>query len=320
MIKIRREVKIGAVMFMALFLLIWGINYLRGTDIFSKQIIFYSFYEETNNLIETNPVSISGVQIGHVDKIFLHPDGSGNVVVKCIVRRIIDIPDNSTALMHSSSITGSRHIELILGDSSDKIESGDTLASKIQPGLQQEITQNILPLAGKIENILLRADTIITEISHLFTEDARKNLSETIDDLHKSMASIQQITHVADTTFVNSAAKLASIINNAESISANLEKNNETLTHFFQNLESITDTIASADVAQTINNANKTLESFSHIMEKIDRGEGSLGLLVNDDSLYINLSRTSKELELLLDDIRENPRKYINVSVFGRKD
>ncbi len=320
MTKISREVKIGIVVTIALFILIWGINYLSGTNIFTKQTSFYTVYEETSNLIETNPVSVSGVQIGHVDRIFLHPDGSGNVVVKCIIEKTIEIPDNSIALMHSSSITGSRHIEMILGDSKTYIESGDTLDSSIQPGLQQEISQNILPLANKIEKILVRADTILEEVGLLFTEEARKSLSETIDDLHKSMASIKNITHTADSTFINSAEKLAAIINNAESISANLEKNNETLSHIFQNLESITDTVASADIAQTINNANKSLASFNQVMEKVDRGEGSLGMLVNDDSLYINLSKSSQELDLLLEDIRNNPRKYINVSVFGRTE
>ena len=121
MIKVRREVKIGIVITMALFLFIWGINFLKGTDIFTKQLVFFAVYEETNNLIETNPVSISGVHIGHVDKIFLHPDGSGHVVVKCIIKRAIEIPDNSIARLNSSAITGSRHIDMILGDSPENI-------------------------------------------------------------------------------------------------------------------------------------------------------------------------------------------------------
>ncbi len=318
--KIKREVKIGIVIASSLFLFIWGINYLKGTGIFSKQITFYVLYEETSGLIETNPVSISGVKIGHVDRIFLHPDGSGNVVVRCIGDRKIEIPDNSIALLYTSGLVGTRKINLILGDSPNYIQNYDTLPSAIQPQIQHELMEQIIPIRNKIEDVLHRADTVLAEINNLLTEDTRQNLTKSIEDLQKSMSSIQQITHVADTTFLTSAAKLASIIHNVESISNNLKKNNETITLIFQNLESITDTIASADVAQTIYNANKSLESFNEVMEKINRGEGSAGLLVHDDSLYVNLKKSSRELELLLEDIRNNPGKYINVSIFGRTD
>ncbi len=317
--KISREVKTGIVIAAALFLFIWGINYLKGTDIFTKQIRFYVVYEETIGLMETNPVSISGVKVGHIDRIFLHPDGSGNVVVECIIERKIGIPDNTIARLHTSGLVGTREIDLILGDSPDNIEPGDTLPATIQPKIQEELLGMITPVRKKLEDVLWKADSVLLELNLLFTENTRQNLSKSIEDLQKSMASIQQITNVADTTLLNNAPKLASIVYNVESISNNLKKNNEAITHIIKNLESISDTLVSADIAQTISNANKSLESFGKVMEKIDRGEGSLGLLVHDDSLYINLSKSSMELEQLLEDIRKNPQKYINISVFGRK-
>ncbi len=318
--KISREVKIGIVIAGALFLFIWGINYLKGTDIFSKQITFYVVYEETSGLMETNPVSISGVKVGHIDRIFLHPDGSGNVVVRCIAEKKIGIPDNSIARLYTTGLVGTREIDLVLGDSPDHIQKGDTLPSSIQPQIQDELIGNIIPVREKLEDVLSKADSVLLELNHLFTADTRKKFIQSFEDLQKSLASIQQITEVADTTFLNSAAKLASIIHNVESISNNLKNNNKAITHIFNNLESISDTLVSADIAQTIDNANKSLESFGKVMEKIDSGEGSLGLLLHDDSLYINLSKSSGELEQLLEDIRKNPGKYINVSVFGRQN
>ncbi len=318
MIKIKREFKIGVLLAGALFIFIWGINYLRGTDIFSKHINFYVVYDDVSGLIETNPVSLSGVQIGHIDKIFLHPDGSGNVIVKCIVEDKIKIPDNSLARLYSSSLVGTREIDLMLGNSKSYIENGDTLNAIIQPPLQDEISEHLIPLKENIDNVLLRTDTILKEMSHLFSYDNRKNITKSIKDLQKSMASIKQLTYIADETFHNNSEKFSSIIHNAESISNNLKENNEAITHIFQNLESITDTIRSSDIAKTINNANKSLDSFNKIMEKINRGEGSAGLLLKDDSLYKNLSRSSRELELLLEDVRKNPKKYINISVFGK--
>lgn len=318
MIKIKREIKIGALIIGALFIFIWGINFLRGTDIFTKQITFYVIYEETTGLVESNAVTISGVQVGHIDKIFLHPDGSGDVVVKCTAEEKINIPDNSVARLYSASLVGTREITLKLGDSPISIETGDTLQSQIKPPIQEELSQQIIPLRDKAESILSRADTILEGISH-FTKDVnRQKLTKSIEDMQKSMASIRQLTHVADTTFVANSEKLASIIHNVESLSTNLKNNNESITHILQNIESITDTVTSAEIAQTVDNANKSLDKFNRIMEKIDQGQGSIGLLVNDDSLYLNLSRSSQELELLLEDIRENPGKYINVSVFGK--
>ncbi len=304
MTKIKKEVKIGLLITGALFIFIWGVNYLKGTDIFTKHIVFYSKFDNTSGLIETNPISISGVKVGHVDKMFLHPDGSGKVVVKCIVEKQIEIPENSTARLFSSSIVGSRQIEILLGDSEKLLSSGDTLRSSFKPSLEQELSNHLLPLKGKIESVVVKADTILNEMSLIFTTENRENISSSIANLQKSMQSIEQLTYIADTTFLNSSVKIANIINNFESMS--------------EDMATLSDSLQKANIAETMENANKSLESFSKVMKKIEDGEGSAGMLVQDDSLYYNLSRSSHELELLLEDIRKNPSRYFNISVFGR--
>ncbi len=316
MIEIKREVKIGVLIASALFIFVWGINYLRGTNIFSKHITFYAVYEQTVGLMETSSISVNGVKIGHVDKIFFHPDGSGNIIVKCIIEQKLDVPDNSTARLYGSGLTGAREIDIVLGDSPSHIQHRDTINSAIEPFIQDQITQQLLPLREKTEKVLLRTDSVLKGMNYVFKEDSRQNIIKSIEDLQKSMASIRSMSHTADTIFQNQSKEIASIINNVESISTNLKNNDEVITHILQNIESISDSIASSNIVQTVNNANKSLESFNNIMDKIDQGKGSAGMLVNDDSLYINLSKSSKELELLLEDIRKNPGRYINVSLF----
>ncbi|NLF42108.1 MAG: MCE family protein, partial [Bacteroidales bacterium] len=275
-------------------------------------------YPQVSNLIETNPVSINGVKIGLVDKIFFHPDGSGKIIVKCIIGKDIKIPKNSIAQLYSSDLLGTRAIELLLGDSKEFIQSGDTLISQTQASLGEEVSKEILPIKLKAEELLSSIDSVLIVVQTIFNEQTRNNIYQSIESLKMTVATIEKTTRTIDTTFTQQATRLAHIVANAESISTNLKNNNENITNILSNLSSITDDITKANLVQTIENANNAVARLDTVIAKINSGEGSLGLLLNDKELYQNLDKSALELNKLLEDIRNNPEKYLSIKLFGK--
>ncbi|MBW6497484.1 MAG: MCE family protein [Bacteroidales bacterium] len=316
--KITREVKLGLIMAITLFLFIWGLTYLKGKDIFSRQLSVYAVYENVSGLVESNPVVLSGVKIGQVDQIYFHPDGSGRIMVKMIMKMEINIPNNSVARLTGADFMGFREIEILLGNSGIPVINGDTLPSLISASVIEEVGQQMLPLKHQAENLLAQADSVLAVIQYIFDAETRDNITRSFDGIRQTIVNLEETTATIDSTFSQQASRLAVIVANAESISTNLRQNNEAITNIIQNFSEISDTLAALELAKTMEDVNKTMEAFSETMEKINRGEGSVGLLVNDEELYRNLEQSSKQLDLLLEDIRENPRRYINVSVFGR--
>jgi phospholipid/cholesterol/gamma-HCH transport system substrate-binding protein len=310
-LKITREFKIGLFAAVAIFLFIWGLNYLKGTDIFSSQIRFYAVYDDVTGLIESNPVSLNGVTIGQINRIRFMPDGSGKILVESIIDKTVAIPSNSISILTGASLTGSREIIIRLGDSGHFINDGDTLKSEIQTSLTEEVGQIVLPLKERAEELFDQIDSVMLIVQSIFNQQTQANINQTFQ-------SVQQTMSTLDKTVEREAERLSAIMANAESISQNLKNNNETLTNILNNFSNISDSIAAANLTQTLQRADQSIENLSSILEKINNGEGSMGLLVNDEQLYRNLDASSKQLELLLEDIRKNPATYMRISVFGR--
>ncbi|MEE4178071.1 MAG: MlaD family protein [Bacteroides sp.] len=292
---------------LTLFLFIWGISYLKGRDIFSRQMTIYSEFDNVTGLVETNPVIVSGVKIGQVDKIRFHPDGSGRIVVSMILNKEIGIPANSLAHLKGADFMGFREIELLLGDAPVAVSNGDTLVSRTTTSIMEDVAKQLGPVKEQAEALLARVDSVMAAIQYVFNEDTQNNLTQSIESLKNTMVTVDK-----------QSDRLDAIMANAESITTNLKENNESITNIIHNFSSISDTLAALEITRTMEEVNTTMEALSKTMGKIQRGEGSIGLLVNDDALYQNLETSSKKLDLLLEDIRLNPRRYINVSVFGR--
>ena len=315
--KITREFKIGILAVAAIFLFIWGLNFLKGKDIFSRQLIFYAVYDDVTGLIESNPVSLNGVNIGQVNRIRFMPDGSGRILVENIIRRDVVIPDNSTSILTGMSLTGTREIIISLGDSPNLISDGDTLKSSKQASLQDEVSQLVTPIKQRADELFMQVDSVMIVFQAIFNEQTRRNIVSSFESIQNTLNNLEQTTETLDRTIDQESTRLSAILYNAESISTNLKNNNELISNVIQNFSSISDSIAAANLQRTLAHTEESLASLNAILDKVNKGEGSLGLLVNDEELYNNMQSSSKQLELLLEDIRKNPGSYINISVFG---
>ncbi len=316
--QIKREIKIGVVATLSLLLFIWGLNYLKGEDIFSKQIVYYAVYEDVTGLIESNPVSLNGVNIGQVKNISFMPDQSGRILVESIVRKDILIPDDSYSVITGMSLTGTREIILELGDSDNYLQSGDTLPSKQQTSIQEEVSQLVLPIQQRAEDLFVQIDSVMVIFQSIFNENTRSNIVQSFESIQNTLYTVESSTMRLDNTLEEETTRIRNIMSNTESITENLRDNNELLTNVMQNFSSISDSIAAANLTQTLIRAEESLTSMSEILEKINNGEGTAGLLINDEELYNNLTSSSRQLEELLEEIKKNPGDYIKLSVFGR--
>jgi phospholipid/cholesterol/gamma-HCH transport system substrate-binding protein len=306
-LKITRELKIGLFTVMTVFLIIWGINYLKGKDIFSRQMYFYAVYDDVTGLIESNPVSINGVKIGQINSIRFMPDGSGRILVESIISRSIQIPRNSISQLTGASLMGNREIIILLGDSKDMIENRDTLQSGMATSIKDEVSEMVAPIKQRAEELFIQIDSIMEVFQAIFTTQTRENIVNSFASIQNTLENLETTTDRLDQTIDAESVRISSIMANAESITRNLSDNNELVKNILQNFSNISDSIASANLHQTLVNAEKSLENLNMVLEKIEKGEGSIGLLLNDEGLYNNLESSSKQLELLLEDIRKNP-------------
>ncbi len=318
---IKKEVKIGFIMVLAIGLLFWGANFLKGKDIFSSDVQYYGVYPRIDGLGVSNPVIINGFKVGKVDKISFNPNNSGELIVKFSVdREKFKVPRDSRAKIVSSDILGSKSIELIIGESLEFAKTGDTLSSDIEASLTEEVNQQIAPLKRKAENLIQTVDSAIMVVSAIFNQQARNDLNESFTSIKRSLLTFEMTAKRIDGLVEEERKHLKGIVSNMESITNNIKNNNENLTSVLNNVHQITDSLAKSNLTQVINNAAIAMQSATNILQKIENGEGSMGELLNNDTLYYNLEAASKDLDKLFLDLRLNPERYVHFSIFGRKN
>jgi phospholipid/cholesterol/gamma-HCH transport system substrate-binding protein len=319
-VKLTKEVKVGIVTTVAIGCFIYGFNFLKGKDFFSTQRKFYAVYQDIDGLVDANPMLINGFRVGMVGDIELMNDGSGKVLVTLVLDDEVNVPKNSIARVVSSDLLGSKAIQLVLGTGTDYAESGDTLVASQEDNLKQAVNKTIAPLQKKAEGLISSIDSVMVVVQQVFNESARQNLAKSFENIKDAIASLETTSYRLDTLVNSEKAKISSILSKINHLAGTLDENSGKLANVINNFSNISDSLAQSNLKQAINNADVALSQASSIMTKINKGEGSLGLLVNNDSLYRKLDKSSEDLDKLLKDLRINPERYVHISVFGRKD
>ncbi|PLW91885.1 MAG: MCE family protein [Marinilabiliales bacterium] len=314
----KKEIRIAIVFIVGMFVVYWGINYLKGKNVFSSQEVFYAEYDHVAGLQEANPVYLNGFKIGQVSTIEFIENGNGRLRISLLITEDVDIPVNSIARIESSDLLGSKAVVIYLGDSKEMADNGDYLVPEIERDLKEEVSMQILPLKNKAEELLSSFDSVLVILQTIFNENTRQNLSRSFQSIENTILSLEHASYSIDTLMTSQRHRLAMIFANVESITTNLKDNNEKISNIFTNISSVSDSLAAAPITSIVTNANESLEKFNIVMTKIENGEGSLGMLINNDSLYNNLNNSAYELNLLMEDLRLNPRRYMHFSIFGR--
>lgn len=314
--KFKKEVKVGLLVTSALVALIYGFNFLKGIDMFTGVHTYYALYSRVDGLTPSGDVLLNGVKIGQVRKIDFVKNRSGNIVATIQVRKDVFISKGSTARIVSSDFLGGRAVEILLGSAKEAAEPGDTLFSDMQTTLSDQM----LPLKDRAEALLASLDTLAISLNQVFNEKNRDNLNSGLEKLEKSLANLESISGNFDNLLSSDKGKIRNMIENMESITTNFRNNNDELSNAIENFSAISDTIAAANLSKTILNTSKAMERFSTVMNQINNGEGTIGQLMSNDSLYLAIEKSAKDLDLLIVDLKENPKRYVHFSVFGKKD
>lgn len=314
--KYKREIGIGLIFIVALALFVWGFSFLKGFNLFKEQRVVYAVYEQVSGLDKANPVSINGLKVGQVSDIYFEPGFSGNIIVEITVETQIPIPRNSVALIYSSDLMGSKAIDLKLGDDSLYISNGDTLSTRVEASLKEAVNQQIAPLKLKAEELIMSIDSVVTVIKAIFNEKAKENLSNSIASIEQTFANLESASYNLDTLVAAQKTKLSQIMINLESITSTISENEENIDNILTNFSSLSDSLAKAEIPRTFAKIDRVMGDVALIVEKINNGEGSLGMLINDEELYKDLQESAEQLHLLMEDIRINPKRYVRFSLF----
>lgn len=303
--KISKEIKTAILVIASILLFIWGYSFLKGKDLLSQYSIFYVKYDNVDGLERSAPVTINGLVVGKVNKIILDKDW--NSLVELQINGDYKITKNSIAEMYSPGPIGGKQIAIIPNkESNDLALSGDYLISSNKLGLTETVSNEIKPIKDKLNNVLDNANKMLVNINQVMDPKAKENIQNSLENLNATLAEFRDVSKNANAVLVDNKSKMAATMANVERTSANFSK--------------ISDSLARANIAQTVKNLEKTLASVDKLMAEIQSGKGTLGKLAKDEAMYNNFTKASSELELLLQDLRLNPTRYINISLFGKKN
>ncbi|HKK10169.1 MAG TPA: MlaD family protein [Bacteroidales bacterium] len=316
--KISREFKLGVLFVITLLLLGWGIQFLKGKNIFSNNREFYGIYNQIEGLLVANPVTVNGFEVGQVTDIDFTDDNTGRIIVTMEVRDNFTIPENTVARIYSSDIMGSKAVALNRGNAISNATPGDTLLTDVEGGIKEAVNKQVAPIKNKAENLLSSIDTVVTVIQGIFNKKTREGLANSFESIEASLEYLNNTTYNIDTLVSTERERLAMIIGNLEAITRNIDAKQPEINNVINNLSAVSDTIAKADISTTLKKANKSIDQITAITKKLNEGQGSAGKLLNNDSLYLNLEAATHELNMLLLDMKLHPQRYVHFSVFGR--
>ncbi|MEN8666167.1 MAG: MlaD family protein [Flavobacteriaceae bacterium] len=303
--RISREIKTAVIGIGGILLFILGYSYLKSSSLFENNKTLYVVYSHVGGLQPGTAVSINGFTVGKVNSVGFH-DASGNLLVTFSVDDSFEFSKNSTAELYDTGIIGGKGIQILPAfDQGPIAKAGDTLVSSIKPGVTELVQQQLSPLQNKVENVISHADSLLVNINTVMDGRTKNDLKQSIERLHQLIANTEKTTEVLSELIVTNKTALEGSIQNVHRIT--------------EDLAMLTDSISQMGLTTTFQKLSNTAASLDQIIAGIQAGEGSLGKLTKDAEMYEYLTKTSRELSLLLQDLRLNPKRYINVSVFGKK-
>ena len=303
--KISLEIRTALLVLTGIVLFIFGFNYLKSNDLLVRDGIYYAQYDNTEGLVVGTPVTIRGFQVGSVENISLLPNNT-QLLVRFRVERQYSFSKNSIAKIYESGLIGGKSLAVVPAlDGASMAQSGDTLQSSIAPGLTQLVNDKLTPLQEKIESMVNHADSVLIAFKNVFDSNAQAQLNQSVGHLASALRAIDNISQQIDQSLQSENGGLGQTINNFADITNDLKQT--------------TTTLSKADLSGLIENFHQTTSNMAMITNQIQSGEGTLGQLVVNDSLYNALHQTNTALQLLLEDLRTNPKRYVHFSLFGKK-
>lgn len=305
--KISHEVKVGFTALITILVFIWLYNFLKGKDLFSSTSHYFIVYDKVGGLAESSPVEVNGYKVGVVQSIrFLDPE-SGRLLVTVSVDRGFSLPRNTVAEITTASLIAGMKIQFVYGQGPGTYSNGDTIPGRLAESVIAKVENELAPFKDKISDLISVIDSVISSVNDIMDPRFKTDLRSGIASLSSTAKSLDE-------------SELKATLLNINKFTQTLAENSDKLSSTFSSLESVADTLAAADIYTSINNLKQSLEKASSLIENLSNGEGTAGQLLTNDTLYYNLSNSLGSLNLLLLDMKANPKRYVHFSMFGKKN
>ncbi len=317
--KISNETKVGALTAIAITLLVLGFNFLKGKSLFKTGNYLYAKYSNTKGIMVSNPVLINGFQVGNVSDIENADANLKDIIVTIKLKAKYNIPANSIANIKGNPL-GTSSMEIIMGNGATFLNSGDTLVTGDDPGLLGSLSEKVAPIADQLKVTLHSLDSVLKNVNSIFDANTKSNLQGTMGNINKTTASLAVSAGSIQAMLNQQSGAINQSMKNLSSFTKNLADNNEKVTRMMTNIEKTTENLSKADIDGSIASLKKAIDNLNGLVEKVGSKDGTLGLLMNDKQLYYQLLNTVRSANILVDDLKTHPKRYVNISVFGGKD
>ena len=306
--KYSKEIKVGFLALVGVMMSVFSYNYLKGINLFEKNRRFTVKYEKVDGLSASNPVTLNGFKIGKVQKINFNPNNTRELLVDIILENDVLFPKTSLAELYETGLIGGKAIAIIPDYKNDSTfaSDGDLLKGVIKPGLTELVNQILPQVQLQIEALIKNAEIVLGNINTLFDEETKQELRSSIQDFSNLTKNLSETSDEISNLIVNNSENLTNTISELSKVSSNIR--------------TISDSISEEEVLKITSNLNELVSNLNTITKSLKDSEGTAGQLINDKSIYKNLENATNELNILIEDIKLNPGRYINFSVFGKKN
>ncbi len=307
------QAKVGIFTTITVAIFVLGFYFLKGINLFQRKNVYYAVYDRVDGLYKSNLIEINGFPIGRVGQMQRNPE-TGKIVVELDLDKSVKVPksDSTVALLVSTDFLGSKKVRLVFGTSSVFMEDGDTISTLFKKDLTEQLGSQIDPIMNDVKKMLPSLDSTINGIKMLFDVKNPKSIYTTLATVNDALSKV-------DTILAQNQKSLQLTLGNLQSITANVQKSNDAVTHMLNNASSFTDSLQQANIKQTVENLNATVLKLNGILADVNQGKGTLGKLVKGDELYTKIDSTVGSLNTLLKDVKARPYRYISINVLGSK-
>lgn len=310
--KMSNELKVGLLALVAIVSLILGFRFLKGKDVFNRTPKLYATFKSVGGLDKSNFVKINGLAVGTVYKLEPSDENISSIRVTLSITEDVNIPANSVAYI-SGSLLGAAEVVIEKGDSKTFLQDGAKIATRDEDGLLGDLTSEAKPLLGKVRNVADSLTLLLSGFNNTLDVNTQRNLQYTIANLNYATANLNSLLSSV-TPALNAS------LQNMSAITGNLKNQNRAVEEILGNANVFSNDLAQLRLQQTMDSLNLTIADLRTTINKISSPEGSLGAMMNDRQLYNKLNDVMLSAEILLDDIRVHPKRYVNISLFGRKN
>ncbi len=307
-----KELRIGLLVTISVLVFFAGFYYLKGSSLFSRNHTYYGYYDNVQGLQPSAPVTIKGLQVGRVKSIDLSGD---RVRIALEVGRKYALPKGTVAQLYSSDLLGTKAVRLDLGATGERLDDEAVLATAVEGGMLEGLSSEINPVLRNAQLIELHLDSLLVSVNSAFNAATQQRITNTVAALEGSMKNFQSISGALQSR----SGALTRTIDNADRVAATLAANRQNIESTMANLNSVSAQLKAAPIEQTARDLQATSAKINALLRDINNGQGTLGLLAKDTALYKNLSSTAAEFSRLAADLKAHPRRYVNLTIFGRR-